>query len=237
MLPAKLEKTVDSFVKDIAALYGEDVVSIFLYGSAVTGEFSAGSSSVDIAIVMKGDAADTLERGRRIIQKRSYSRLNPVFFTEIYINSSLDVFPLEFLNMKEHNKILSGRDLLSGIVIDLKDLKAQCERELKVKLLHSRNILLKARFDNDLKKAMVTSVSSILHLLRYLLKANGVESDPSSAGILEAVEKNFGLRMEAIRKILPVKKGNERLSPSETRPLFRKYIDLLEEAAGIADKD
>ena len=57
--------------------------------------------------------------------------INPVFFTEDYIIRSTDVFPIEFLDMKENHVTLYGKDLFEAIAVDTKNLRFQCEQEIK----------------------------------------------------------------------------------------------------------
>ena len=58
--------------------------------------------------------------------------------TPEYIRTSLDVFPVEFLNFKLIHATVFGEDIFESLEINRMDLRRQCERELKVKLVSLR---------------------------------------------------------------------------------------------------
>ena len=62
----------------------------------------------------------------------------PFFLTKEEIIDGIDVFPIEFLNIRQHHKILYGEDFLKDIEISKKDLRHQLEFEFRSKLIHLR---------------------------------------------------------------------------------------------------
>ena len=62
----------------------------------------------------------------------------PLFIARGYIQQSLDTFPLEFLNISSSYQLVFGDDILENIEFKAEDVRTQCERELKGKLLHLR---------------------------------------------------------------------------------------------------
>jgi hypothetical protein len=65
--------------------------------------------------------------------------LVPVFWTERELKASSDVFPVEFTDLKECNKVLYGRNVVAEIIVDGKNLRHQLEFELRSKLLRLRS--------------------------------------------------------------------------------------------------
>ena len=55
----------------------------------------------------------------------------PLIMTPDYIQKSLDVFPVEFLNFRLIHHTLLGKDILGELEIDRGNMQRQCEREIK----------------------------------------------------------------------------------------------------------
>jgi len=61
-----------------------------------------------------------------------------MIFTVSEFLSSDDVFPIEYLDMKDGHKLLYGRDFLSEINVSDANLRHECEFDLRSKLLKLR---------------------------------------------------------------------------------------------------
>src|SRR5262249_39499580 len=59
----------------------------------------------------------------------------PLFVDPAYVRSSIDVFPVEFLDMKQRYRVLYGQDFLQELELKPERLRFQCEQELKGKML------------------------------------------------------------------------------------------------------
>jgi len=70
--------------------------------------------------------------------------------TKADIDSSLDTFPIEFLNIKRNYTVVFGEDILEGLAFEKEFIRMQCERELKGKLL-----LLRAEYVNENETPLV----------------------------------------------------------------------------------
>ena len=55
----------------------------------------------------------------------------PIIMTYGYLQSSLEVFPIQFLNMKTINELAYGEDVLKDINIEKSDLRLVCEKRIK----------------------------------------------------------------------------------------------------------
>ncbi|MFH1778956.1 MAG: nucleotidyltransferase domain-containing protein [Candidatus Omnitrophota bacterium] len=167
----KLEK----FCKDLRELYSENLVSIILYGSFSKGNFIPKRSDINLLVVLKKMEFEDLSRAINIFNRWSkVGRTTPLLFTEEYINRSIDVFPIEFSDIKENYEILYGKDVLKDIRIEQKNLRYVCEKELKEKLLRLRQAYLEAGVRPFiLKRVMINSFSSVTAVLRNVLKLIG----------------------------------------------------------------
>lgn len=224
-LPEQLQKIVNEFRSDIHALFADHLVALIVYGSAATGEYKPKISDINALVVLDESAIQGLQPALKKSSRWMKQGLKPLFLTEEYIERSLDSFPIEFLNMKAAYHLVEGRDVLKGLEFDRRDLRLECERELKGKLLHLRQryIMTQGR-RNELLQLIKESVVTFSAIFRALLVLAGrdVPSDKRNA-ILQTC-KEFGLDVGLFSRLISVRNGDERPSSDELENLLVSYI-------------
>jgi len=235
MVPYKIKKTIENFVQKIKDLYRDELVSIILYGSAASGEFVGRHSNLNILVILKNTDLDNLRRVSKVINK--FKMINPLFLTEGYIESSTDIFPIEFLDIKENYSLLYGKDVLKDIHIETRNLRFQCEQELKAKLINLRQLYLKlCRNKIALRNLLFKSFTSILHILRNVLRLKGKEPPYLKQDILRGLAAEFQIDLNAWEKILFAKNQGLKLSYKDTQDLFVNFVRELEKIVDSVDK-
>lgn len=232
-LPEKIRRLVEDFVKSLEDAYKDELVSVALYGSAATKEFTK-YSNVNLLIVLKDTGLENLKRIVKLVNKDKFSLINPVFFTEKYIERSLDVFPIEFLDMKENHLTIYGKDILRDIELSVKNLRFQCEQELKSKLINIKRDYLKTNKYN-LKSLLFSSLTSTLHILRNLLRLKGKIPSCLKEDLLKELNQEFQIDTTSFSKILQAKTQNLRLSYKELDNLICDFVSELEKIIEIVD--
>ncbi len=232
-LPDNIEKTIGEFVKLLRDAYGKELISVILYGSAASGEYALRHSNVNIAIILEDTSIRSISKTSGFINKSRFMIINPVFFTEGYIRRSTDVFPIEFIDMKENHAVLYGKDILKDIDVDIKNLRFQCEQELKSRIINIKRAYIRTTDMLTLKKLLFKSATSSLHILRNLLKLKGREPSYAKGEVANEISHEFGIDPAPIQKILDVKNKNLNLKRGETKDLFIRLVGTLE---AISDK-
>jgi hypothetical protein len=231
----KIKNRITDFLQRLKDTYGDELISIVLYGSASSGEYVDKHSNLNFLIVLKNTDCQTLKRASGIVDKFPLFRC--LFMTESYINSSTDIFPIEFLDLKENNHILYGKDVLSGIQIDTKNLRFQCEQELKGKLLNLRNIYLKmGRNKTALRSLLFQSITSILHIARNLLRLKGRSATYKKEGLIKELGAELHIDAKLWEKILAAKNKTIKLNNREIEPLFLDFVKEVEKITDIIDR-
>lgn len=234
-VPEKIKNMIQDFLNRLKALYGEDLISLVLYGSAASGEFVNKYSNLNFLIVLKSTDPEILKKATILVSK--FPQFSPLFFTERYIAESTDVFPIEFLDLKENNILLYGKDVLSGIEIDTRNLRFQCEQELKVKLISLRNAYVKINNDGPALRAMLfRSATSILHILRNILRLKGRQPVYKKEDILKEVAKEFQIDITLLGNILAAKNNKVKLNDRDTEVLFGAFLRELEKIVEAVDR-
>jgi hypothetical protein len=150
-------------------VFGENLVSAFLYGDCLEEGFSALEAPWTIAFILKEVVAEDLQKLISWKDKAKRESLEFSYvFSSVEILSSLETFPLEFLEMSRRNQVLCGIAPLEGFTPKREALAAQCLREWKAFLFHKR---VEGIQDSDLKE-----LSPLLSGLYYLKCGNYPES-------------------------------------------------------------
>jgi hypothetical protein len=227
-----LRKTVDSFVEGLKGIYGDSLVCAALYGSGASGEHAPRSSNINLAVVLKDTSMPSVKKASRLARKGKFLCINPVFFTEDYVKSSTDVFPIEFLDIKENHIMLYGRDVFKDLDVDMRNLRFQCEQELKSRILNIKKAYLRTSNKAFLKEILFKSLTSSLHILRNIVRLKGKPPSYKKEAVIDEVGREFSVDVGSFRDILRARNGNLRLGRARIDELFASFVATLEAISG-----
>jgi predicted nucleotidyltransferase len=229
-LPAHVQTVIEPFLKDILTKCKEDIISIYITGSAVTKDFHPKYSDINTVIVVKGikfpfyDFIASL--GKRYGKKKIRA---PLIITRDYINRSLEVFPLEFLEMKLIHQLVYGDDVLKDIKIEKADIRLQCERELKGKLQHLCQGYIKAMGNKmTLTDLFVGSLSGYFPLFRGILFLYNHEIPKEKGDVLHAINECCGVDMKVYRNLLDIRSRNFYPPIEALKEIFKNLYRVLD---------
>ena len=234
----KPEEVFDEIEKDFRAIFNDAIISIILYGSGAGSDFNPHTSDLNFLIILSEEAIDHLDKAIETVSRwRKKNVATPLFMTKSYIESSLDSYPLEFLNMKKNYILVYGEDILKDISLQPHHLRLQCEREIKGKLLLLREGFLetegKQKRIKELIKASITAFISIFNGLLYL---KGIEILPTRREIIQSVAKEIPIDQEIFMKCLDIKQDTQEFSSSEIKNLFKAYLVEVRKLWEVVDK-
>lgn len=233
-LPGAVQKILEDLVRGLEDIYGEGLVSVILYGSAASGEYSGDHSNVNVAVFLKDARLENIAKSSGLIRK--FRVITPAFFTEEFIRDSADVFPVEFLDMKENHLVLHGRDVLKDLAIDIKNLRFQCEQELKSKIINMKRAYIGTGAASGLRRLLFKFFVSSLHILRNIVRLKGRAPSYRKEDILTELAEEFNIDVKNMRAIHDAKNGKKALKDSEVEGLFFAFVDVLEKIAEMVDK-
>ncbi len=236
MIPEKIRGLLENFTSEIKDVYNDGLVSVALYGSAASNEFSDKYSNINLAVVLNDTTLENLTKMSTLMDKRRYRLFNLMFFTEDYIARSRDVFPIEFLDLKENHIALYGKDVFKDLKVDISNLRFQCEHELKAKLINIKRLYLKNRSKQALSDLLFRSFTSVLHILRNLVRLKGVTPSYRKEDLVKDIAREFQIDTSILEKILRAKIKGERLGYKEAESLFFSFVKEIERIADAVDQ-
>jgi predicted nucleotidyltransferase len=233
-LPEAYKSMILSFEQGLKDIYKEKLISLILYGSAVSGEFVDRHSTLNLLVILDNTDLENLAKSSKLINK--FKKVNPLFLTEEHITRSLDVFPVEFLDMRENHFLVYGKYVLRDIKVDMRNLRFQCEHELKQKLIKLKDLYLKLHGNpSGLRALLFMSFTSVLHLARNLLRIKGLTPSYSRQAVIKELAANFKINGAIWEEILSAKADRERLSAGKIESLFSSFAKELETVTDIFD--
>ena len=232
-----MEQFLQQFVQDIQNLYGEDLIGSFLYGSAASGEHVPGRSDINVVVVLRQLTPDLLRKAAsRLRRWHRHGFATPLFFDPEILHDSLDVFPIEFLEMQERHRTLVGPDLLATLQIERGNLRLQCEQELRGKLMKLRQAYVESAQDPaQLEGVLVAAVSSLIVLVRTLLRLGNEDPGGDTDAVLEKAQTRFSVSTTSLQKASHLKRGHLRVAGSGVEELYRDVLDDVQALVRIVD--
>jgi hypothetical protein len=153
----------------------------------------------------------------------------PLFLTQAELRSSLDLFPLECLELQEQHILLTGRDPFPGLTIDLRNLRLQCEQEMRGNLLRLRQRFVEGGAMTEASGIVLPlSLTALLPCLRGLLRLSGRPAERSADAVLKAAQNELGIDTTAFQEVLSLKRGMVSPGPMEMPRLFERYVAALQ---------
>ncbi|MBI5576199.1 MAG: hypothetical protein HY896_07520 [Deltaproteobacteria bacterium] len=226
---------LEEFRADVERIFGQELVSLTLYGTHATEEPKSEGSEISVLIVVGTLRREALSAFRGIAHR--YARRGipaPPIFTECFLRESADVFPLEFLGMAERRRVLSGKDIIAELDITTGNLRHQVEFELKGKLVSLRRMYLKAYGNKEMLALLRDTAGSIVSVARGLLLLNDRETPHGKTEILDAIEKRFNVSLPAIREALAARRG-EKIASGDVESVVFRYLEEVDRLCTLAD--
>jgi len=166
-----IRRELEDLIERLQKAHSGRLVSIILYGSAATGDHHEKFSDLNVLCVLDQVTPEALDDSEPVFKWwRGQGNPSPLLMSEEEVRTSTDCFPIEFHDMAERRRVLFGRDVIEGLVIDTVFYRAQIEQELRAKLLRLRQKAAAVLSDNQaLLGLMIDSVSNFLVLARHWL--------------------------------------------------------------------
>ncbi len=222
---------------DYKKIFGKDLVSLILYGSAAGGYYIKGKSDINLLVVLTQEGIHRLEDSFPLVKKWKKSRVAvPLITTKAFIESSLDCYPIEFLNMKNNHTLIFGEDVLTQLNFKPEDLRLQIERELKGKLVLLREGYLETegspRQLKELISRSLTAFTSVFNVLIYLKQGSAPKNRRDT---IKEISNLFAFDAEVLLRCADIKEGVNKFLNADITGVFKKYLLEVEKICKIVD--
>lgn len=155
--------------------------------------------------------------------RKEFCGENFILFTEDDILNGADVFPLQFLHIRNNHILLEGRDYFKKMQIEKKHLKLKLEFELRNKLIYLREQYLTAKKSQDFLSNIFPTLTVFFEGLNFLKdqENEGIEVD------LLNIEKSYGLDLQVLKDLKKAEESGFNLSQEKISELIQGVNDVL----------
>jgi hypothetical protein len=219
---AALERTL----AELASVHEGRVLAVALYGEAAGGDYRPRKSPLNLAIVLDTVTPQRLAPMRQYLRRWRRRRIEtPLVLDPPYLETSFDVFPLEFIDIMDRHQLLAGRtDPFAEPDIDIENLRFEVEEQLRGKMLHLWEGYLEASNPRALATFLKATPAAFGPILRGLLYLVDEPRPAESDQLVSCVERSLEMKLEHFHRIDRVRTAHEALPTKEVEHFFEGYL-------------
>jgi len=231
-------RALDRTVAELRDLHGDRLRSVVLVGEAATDDYRARKSPLSLVVVVDEITPDTLRAMRSHVRRWWRRRVpTPLLLDMLYIESSLDVFALEFLDMCDRHRVLHGEDPFAGLRIDPLHLRMEVEEQMRGKMLHLWEACIGAgRSRRVLRRVLLDTPPDFEVVLRAMLKLHHEERPHDAETLIAAIEARFDVGLPTFHRLEAVRAGRERLARGDLDAAFDAYLAEVRSLVRVVDE-
>ncbi len=237
-LPEKVRLGLNHLARELRASLGDSLHSVVLYGSSVKGEFSRNYSDVNVMLAIEPINTVVLDKvALPIRQGRRNFRLAPLLISPTDLRRSCDVFPIKFLDIQQHHKVIDGVNILDDLTIERSHLRLRCEQEFRNLLLRMRHLYLQRSFYNEqFEMTLLKLFSSLLIGIDALLYLREGKHFVNRHKIIAASTEYLSIPQEPLARLLQLRLGRWRPTRDQLKQSYEDLMRIVEVVANIADR-
>ncbi len=226
------------FLEDILKEYSAKMHSIHIVGSAVTPDFNEKTSDINSVIILSEINLNFVEFLAPLGKKYGKHRIAaPLIMTPEYIQDSLDVFPIEFHDFRLIHKTITGEDILKGLLIKKENLRLQCEREIKARLIGLIQGYISSAGDRELiATLLVRSFTGCIPLFRAIIFLLGKEPPIIRHDVITTFQEVAAADSDIFEKLMLLRNKQIKPSKEELNHIFEHYHNSLKKIGKIIDE-
>jgi hypothetical protein len=226
------------WLEPVRRVLGSEFLAAYLTGSVLTRAFDPRRSRINLLIVARSlDTALLDPVARAIPRTRRAPHFEPLFLSRRQIEKSLDVFPIEWIEIQERHLLLEGEDVVAGLQVPRTNFRLQLEHELRSRQIQLRQTLLAAAGKRAvLEQALRGSATSFATLFRSLLRLRGEEPPAEAARVFERVADVFQLDASGLLVPHLLRHSGRASMRADVPALYRSFLVEIDRLINAIDE-
>ena len=220
---------------DLQKSCAANTVALISYGASSDSEYLSLASDNNFLIVTNSLTAEDLNAFVPLQRKwgRKYKEY-PLFMTIDDLKTSADIFPIEFLNMRDSYTVVGGQDVLKDLEIPLAYLRTQCELSIKGKII----ILRQGYVENpaNSKALIANSFPAFFKVFLNILRLSNKAIPADHNQIIKEICLLAKTDSEVFITINSLPGTKQKLAKNTADNLFAKYLEGLKAVANYIDR-
>jgi hypothetical protein len=177
-------------------------------------------------LLVTGYDAATLKRYEPVQKRWSKEGvITPLFLTDQEVRTSSALFPLEFLEIQEHHRVLGGRDPFVGFHVDTGRVRDAVLQGLAGHVIRLRQRFAEVGGANDAVLILLPlAVTSLVPLLRGVQRLRAWPILTASEAVIKDVADRLQVDLQGVHDAFMLKRGIISPGPSEVPRVFDRYL-------------
>jgi hypothetical protein len=234
----KEEQLLTELVSRLRTAAETNLLSIILYGSAVTDEFHPKHSDLNVLCILRDLSREELSKLNAAATwwaKKGHPA--PLFFTLNELRLSADIFAIELLDIKAARRILYGDDVIASLDVPTHLHSLHVERELRNNTLRLRQYyVMHAADTRKTLRLMLSSISTFVALFRHALLALGEDPPSTKRATLDRAGSVLEFDPSPFHTVLDIREGRKREREVDAQATFDKYLNAVVKATEEVDR-
>ena len=238
VLSVHIRDSLKYFAEKLTSMLGENLLSITVVGSSLTEDFRPGRSDINTVLVLESQVINSLKPIASLAKSMSRKKISaPLLMTPSYIERSLDVFGVEFLDFQLTHQTILGDDPFADLTFKKKDVRLQCERELKATLIRLRQGYIAAAANRKLvRDILISTAKGLAPLIRAIFWLKDIDRPNRAEQTFNKAAEQFSMDLNSL--VAVEKWGHQKIRPDENQidNTFKSIYSTVEQLAETVDK-
>ena len=220
---------LEELVAQLQLAYGSGLRAVVLFGSAVAGEHTK-RSDYNVLVIVDALPMEKL-RAVAAVSKAWAAGGNPppMTFTTSEWRSSADIFPMEYADILERNRVLFGTPPFDGIKVSPSDLRLEVEQQTMGKLLHLRQATMGAGGESRLQLELLeNSLSTLMVIFRGISRLHGQAPSQDYEELTRKLAARAGFAPEPFVRVIRHVRGTEKIPRELAAKILEGYLTAME---------
>lgn len=238
ILPEQIRQPLTFCAERLRAELGANLQGITVVGSSLTQDYKPGRSDINTVLVLNRFSLDCLNAIAGMAKPMSKKKISvPLLMTLAYIERSLDVFGVEFLDFQLTHRTILGGDPFAQLRFEKKNVRLQCERELKATLIRLRQGYIAAAAKKKMvRDIIIAAAKGLAPLLRAMLWLRDIDRPAETEPTFNKAAAEFSVRMDSLITTGNWRHGKIRPEINEVKNAFESVYAAVEQLAAAVDR-
>ena len=227
---------LDRMVTELQELHNDALLAVALTGDAIGPTYRPRKTLLTTVVVLEEVTPEALRRTRDLIRRWRRRHIPvPILMDPRYIESSLDVFPIEFIDFADRHLLLFGEsDPFSDLKFDMDHLRLEVEEQLRGKMLHLWSAYLSTHgSQKNLRALLLETPAGFEIILRGMARLR----DPSATeSPVDAIEHSFEIELPTFHRLIGLRSGQGSMANDELEDTFGAYLGEVHRLVHLTDE-
>jgi hypothetical protein len=219
-IPTALRSGLAAYAERVSTLAGPQLESLAVFGTVLTPDWRPGQPVHQVMVLSGDDLALIRRLGVLGAEAGRLGLAAPLLVTPHLVRTSLDTFPLEWLEIGTCHQVLTGAELFADLAFAPEHVRLQCERESTVLAIALRQRLLRATGAGE---PLSGPAEHVVRIVRGLLHLAGGDLPAAPSALLSAAAERLGLDLQPVVRALAGASGVDAITE-----LHRTLATLIE---------